>query len=154
MSHSDAFLRRIDAVEIMCQWLSPECPAVGYGMTPRGKSIPDWKRMIGHVWCGLYMPTIRTTRARWGYVPSGELHENWDTEVSFNRYLADAGIRPIILGGEQNWARNINEDYDHVRSFPLSALYLPEHHELAKEWMKDAKAKAKERIELWKTPAP
>lgn len=153
-SHSDAFLRRPDAVEILCQWLSPECPAVGYGMTPRGADIPDWRRMMGHVWCGLYMPAIRTAQARWAFHPcDAEKHENWDTEVSFNRYLAKAGIWPVILGPEENWTRNINEDYDHVRSFPLSSLYLPEHHERAKGWMRDAKREARQRLDLWKTPA-
>lgn len=147
-THSDCFPARRDAVEILCSWLSPDCPAVGYGITPR-ENAADWERFLGHVWAGLYLPKIRETRARWGHTPE-QSQAAWDTEYSFNRLLAADGIRPVLLGWEENWQVNTTADYTHVRSFPLSGLYVPTHRAMAEDWMTTAKAEAWERLESWK----
>jgi glycosyltransferase involved in cell wall biosynthesis len=147
-THTDCFLRRRDAVEQLFRRISPEHPFVGYGITPR-ENADDWKRFVGHVWSGIHVPTIRSTAARWGHNGAAQTQANWDTEYSFNRTLISAGIRPIPLGYEENWKRNVTPDYEHVRSYPLSALYRPDHHSKAQDWMKRALRAADARLWRW-----
>ena len=148
-SHSDCFLKRRDAVERLLGELDSDCPAAGYGITPRD-GIPDWRRMMGHAWSGIHVPSIRKTAARWGHRdPKHQRQDNWDTEYGFNRQLFLEGIYPRLLGYEENWSYNILEDYEHVRSWPLSAMYLPQHHEKAKSWMTQALDGAHQRIKDW-----
>lgn len=144
LTHQDCFLLRRDAVEALVNQLGPQAPVVGYQITPR--TIPAWQTMCGHTWTGLHVPTIRKTSAKWGY--NGQ--RNFDTEYGFFTALAEEGIAPILLGGESNYSRNITADFDHVRSWPSSGLYAPEHRAKSLQWMEEALKDARQRIRAWR----
>lgn len=144
LTHQDCFLTRRDALERLVSKLGPQTPVVGYQITPR--TVKGWRKMCGHTWTGLDVPTIRRTAARWGY--NGQ--KNFDTEYGFFQALAKEEIYPVLLGAEENYTRNQTEDFDHVRSWPSAGLYSPDHRARAAEWMADALRDARQRIREWR----
>ena len=143
MTHQDCFLRRRAAVSALLERLNPHNPVAGYQISPR--QIPDWQMMVGHTWTGLHLPTIRQTSARWGF----DGQKDFDTEYGFCRALQRCGIVPEMLGTEENYRRNINLDFDHVRSWPSAGLYSATHRAKASAWMAEALSEARQRVKAW-----
>ena len=159
-THADCFLRRRDYLEFLLRQCGPECPVVGYEMSPRDWITDDWQGMVSHTATLLHMPTIRGVGANWDFerahsqfgVPRGT--NGWpDTETTFNLVLRGAGIKPRLIGHEENFKRHVDENVDHVRSYPGSLVYAAQYHETAQEWMAEALMDAWERVSRWRTAA-
>jgi len=157
-THSDCFLRRRDLLETWARITNVNTPVVGYRMSPRDWVTREWEWMVGHTALMLYMPSIHRAGATWsyqrvhyGYGYPWMLASGWpDTEVAFNRALRDAGIAPVFMGHDLNGTRQINDDFDHCRSFPGSMIYGPEYHSQCKKWMEEAMSDGKDRLLSWK----
>lgn len=151
LTHADCFVRSRDAAERLISCVNSEEPAAGYQISPR-EGLSDWKSMIGHTWSALHVPTVLQLGVRWSHnaflAAGGE--GKFDTEYGFCRQLRRAGVYPKLLGVEENYTRNKNEDFDHIRSLISARLYSSAHEEKAQEWLADCVKEAKERIHEWK----
>ena len=79
------------------------------------------------------------------------LRPNWpDTEILGNYILRKFNISPYLIGSEDNFVRNKDDNIDHCRSITSGKLYSPPYMEKANEWLLDAKSEAKKRIETWR----
>lgn len=160
-THSDCFLRRNDLLENWMRICNPNTPVVGYRMSPRDWLTKEWEWMVGHTALMCYMPTIHRVGATWAirrghYACQLPLHSNagWpDTECAWNFAIRDAGIKPVFLGFDRNHERCVDDNLDHVRSFPGSKVYSEPHHKTAIGWMNDALREAGERLRLWRERA-
>ena len=154
-THSDCFLRRVDLLENWMRICNPNTPVVGYRMSPRDWLTKEWEWMVGHTALMCYMPTIHRSGATWAirrghYQYQHPLTSNagWpDTESCWNFAIRDAGIKPVILGHDRNHDRCVDDNLDHVRSYPGSKVYSGTYHETAAGWMNDALRDASERLE-------
>jgi len=157
-THADCFIKRQDLLAdmlVMCE----ECKAVGYEITPRKHE--DWQGMLGHTCTMLDMQTMDICGAGWSLRRLATLFDiedhkpnpmrpNWpDTELLLNYMLRNAGIEACIMGTEENFQRNVNEDFDHCRTLTGGLLYSPEYYHKAKRWVDDAMRQAKDRIADW-----
>ena len=156
-THSDCFPRSrslIERLAILCG----DHKAVGYELSPR--EHPDWKGMLGHTCTMFNVALLDDINAYWSlrrlcrqyHVP----HEinargpNWpDTELLLNYQLRAAGITPLLIGGEQNRQRTLDQNIDHCRSFTASNMTGCSHHATAAAWIADAKLQARQRIQRW-----
>jgi len=160
-THADCFLRKRDFLENLVN-LSKEkdSPVVGYEMSPRAHN--DWKGMVSHTATLYHMPTMDKIGFGWSlrrlcnmynikdYKPS-PLKPNWpDTEILGNYILRYHKIKPYLIGSEQNFARQVDENIDHIRSYTSGKLYSPHYFEQAKVWFREARKEALERIMAWK----
>ncbi len=76
---------------------------------------------------------------------------NWpDTELLLNYIIRERGIEPLLIGSEENFIRNKDENIDHCRSLTGALLYNPEHYEKALAWAEEAMTEAHERISAWR----
>lgn len=158
-THSDCFLRRPDFVESLARVCNADTAAIGYRMSPRDWATREWEWMVGHTVLMLYMPTIHRVGATWSYQRAhyafhypwkNDKHGGWpDTETGFNCCLREAGIKPVFIGYDRNYERQIDDNIDHCRSFPGSKVTHSEYHENAKVWMQAAIKEAEERVNLW-----
>lgn len=159
-THSDCFLRRPDLLENWARICNANTPVVGYRMSPREWATREWEWMVGHVALMCYMPSIHRAGATWsmqrmfhsyGYAWNYEGVGGWpDTELAFNHAIRDAGIAPVFLGFEENHKRSVDDNIDHVRSFPGSKIYATgDYHERARGWMMEALREGWERVALW-----
>lgn len=155
-THADCFLRRRDYLEWLGSQCDAACPAVGYQMSPRDWLTDQWQGMVSHTATLLHMPTMRRLGVTWSMeraramIPPREVGEGWpDTETGMNLVLREAGVRPRLIGNETNFERHVDENVDHVRSFPGSQLYAPEYYRQAAEWMEAALQEAWERVVSW-----
>ena len=153
-THADCFLLRRDALSDLVERVNPDNPVVGYQISPR-PGVKDWERMIGHTWSAFDVASIRKRGITWGYGASVDtgtsaLRGRWDTEYGFMRQCWREGIEPDLMGTEENFERNISEDFDHIRSLPSARLYDNKHLAKAEGWVDLAISDAKERIESWK----
>lgn len=73
-----------------------------------------------------------------------------DTEILGNYILRLNKIKPHLIGHEKNFARQKDENIDHIRSYTSGKLYSPPYYKQASEWFGAAKQEALERIESWK----
>lgn len=159
-THADCFLRRRDFLEHLLDLSSKTSPVVGYEMSPRAHS--DWKGMVSHTATLYHMPTMDKIGFGWSlrrlcnmynikdYKPS-PLRPNWpDTEILGNYILRYNKIKPYLIGSEQNFSRQMDENIDHIRSYTSGKLYSPHYFQQAKEWFEAAKKEAIERIASWK----
>lgn len=161
-THSDCFLRRQDLLEDWMRICDANTPAIGYRMSPREWATKEWEWMVGHTALMLYMPSIHRAGATWSFQ---RIHYGYnypwlecggwpDTETGFNRALRDAGIKPVFLGYDRNYERQVDDSIDHCRSYPGSKLYIserPEYHENAKVWIADALKEGAERLKAWRS---
>lgn len=162
-THADCFLRRRDFLEFLIGKVESESPVVGYEMSPRAHA--DWKGMVSHTATLYHMPTMDQIGFGWSlrrlcnlfnlreYKPN-PLRPNWpDTEILGNYILRYFKIKPLLIGREANFSRQLDENIDHFRSFTSGKLYSPDYFELANGWFQDARQQALERIEKWKKEA-
>lgn len=162
-THSDVFIRRKDFLEYLlslCGEEQKKYPVVGYEMSPRQHD--DWQGMISHTATMYHVRTLDKIGFGWSMRRLASLYDlksqephpdrpNWpDTEILGNMILRQHGIRTKIIGKENNFQRNKDENIDHGRSITLSMLYSTGYYNTAKKWFEEAKEEAKERIEEWK----
>ena len=112
-------------------------------MSPRDWLTDQWQGMVSHTATLLHMPTMHRIGASWSlerahaeFGLSRSPFSAWpDTETCLNLVLRKAGIAPLLIGEEENYKRQVDENVDHVRSFPGSLVYAPAYHKRAQEWM-------------------
>jgi hypothetical protein len=156
-THADVFLRRRDFIEDWLGRCDERTPVVAYRLSERSWATDDWQWMTGHSLLLTWMPVIHKIGATWSYQRIHHqfghpwfLTAGWpDTEVGWNSCLRRAGISPLFLGQDVNFQALVDENHVHVRSYPGSKLYGPEHHGRARKWMAEALAEARENIEKW-----
>lgn len=164
--HSDTFPVRRDLVEwmlSMCGDDGDRFPVVGYEMSPRQHD--DWRGMISHTCTMYHMRTMDKIGFGWSMrrlasmydLESHEPHParpNWpDTEILGNLILRQNEIPTKIIGSEENFQRNRDENIDHCRSSTLGVLYSPEYRKVAGGWVGEAVGEARQRIEKWRLEA-
>lgn len=164
-THSDVFAVRRDLVEWMLSMCGPEDsgkhPVVGYEMSPRQHD--DWKGMVSHTATMYHMRTLDKIGFGWSMrrlasmydLKSHEPHPerpNWpDTEILGNLILRQYETPVRIIGKEENFQRNKDENIDHCRSASLGLLYSKEYGRISGEWIREAMEEAKTRIEKWRS---
>ena len=153
LTHQDCFVTSRDSIERLVAQVTPEYPVVGYRISPRPEEqVPDWRQMIGHTWSALHIPTLRDLGISWSFNEHPESGHH-DTEYEFCRRLLARQLPPKLIGEENNYVRTINEDFDHIRSWPSSNLYARHYADSVEYRVIDALAKAEERITRWKREA-
>ena len=79
------------------------------------------------------------------------MRPNWpDTEILGNYILRKNKIEPHLIGKEENFCRQVDDNIDHCRSITAGRLYSPAYVEKAEQWVASAIQEAKTRVELWK----
>jgi hypothetical protein len=79
------------------------------------------------------------------------LKPNWpDTEILGNYILRKNKIKPYLIGSEENMERTVDENIDHFRTYTAGKLYSPEFYKVTKNWHKEAKKEAEQKIKEWK----
>ncbi len=159
-THADCFLRKRTFLEELVDMTREIAPVVGYEMSPRAHS--DWKGMVSHTATMYHMPVMDKIGFGWSlrrlcnmynikdYKPS-PLRPNWpDTEILGNYILRYHKIKPHLIGHEQNFARQVDDNIDHLRSYTSGKLYSPPYFAQATNWFEKAKKEALQRIEDWK----
>ncbi len=161
-THADCFLMKQTLLADMAKLCSDDTPVVGYELSPR--KHPDWKGMFGHTCTMFNMSSMdrigagwsmRRLATRYGMESHEPSHDrpNWpDTELLLNYIVREHGIEPVLIGHEENFIRNKDENIDHCRSLTGAMLYNPEHYEKARRWADEAMAEARIRIEHWRCP--
>lgn len=157
-THADCFLR---SPTLLADWLelAREHTVVGYQISPR--PYEGWEAEVGHTALMIHVPTIRRLGINWcmhsyANAKGGELtnecfgRNDPDTESNFNRGLREAGVVPLMLGGEANHERNVNEHFDHVRSWASAQLYSPAHAAKMEREMQHAMREARIRAADWR----
>lgn len=159
-THADCFLRKRTFLEELVKMCVEVSPVVGYEMSPRAHS--DWHGMVSHTATMYHMPVMDKIGFGWSlrrlcnmynirdYKPT-PLRPNWpDTEILGNYILRYHKIKPHLIGHEENFSRQVDDNIDHLRSYTSGKLYSPPYFAQASEWFAKAKSEALERIELWK----
>lgn len=159
-THADCFLRKKTFLAEVMDMARNISPVVGYEMSPRAHN--DWKGMVSHTATIYHMPVMDKIGFGWSlrrlcnmynirdYKPT-PLRPNWpDTEILGNYILRYQKIKPHLIGHEKNFARQTDENIDHVRSYTSGKLYSPGYYQQAKEWFEKAKEEAIERIAEWR----
>jgi hypothetical protein len=139
-THADCFLRRMDLILSLTRMCNTENPVVGYRMSPRDWVTKDWEWMIGHTATMSRMADVFNIPITVG--------NGWpDTETGFNHALRAHGINPLFIGYDRNYERQIDDNIDHVRSYPGSQLYSEIVWNRTQDWMRDAILDAKSRVQ-------
>jgi Glycosyl transferase family 2 len=159
-THADCFLRKRTFLEELVEMAQKESPVVGYEMSPRAHN--DWKGMVSHTATIYHMATMDKIGFGWSlrrlcnmlnikdFKPS-PLRPNWpDTEILGNYILRYNKIKPHLIGHEENFSRQVDDNIDHIRSYTSGKLYSPPYFKKAQEWFETAKGEALERIKEWK----
>lgn len=160
-THADCFLMNQNVIEELLVECTPECPIVGYEISPRKHK--DWVGMVSHT-CSMYhMPTMDRIGAGWSLrrlchlfnvkdSRPDPLRPNWpDTELLINYIARNSGFVPKVIGKEENFCRTQDHRIDHCRTLTAGKLYSPEYYEKASVWAEDAREKARERIAEWES---
>ena len=159
-THADCFIRRPDWLAWLLARCGPDSPVIGYQMSDRSWLTRDWEWMVSHTTTMLHMPTMHRINASWSFeryrsmrsVYTPDDPEWMDTETGFNWTLRQAGIVPMLLSPEFNYERQIDENIDHVRSYPSSTLYQvgsPVYQNGKERWMESALREAEARVFSW-----
>lgn len=164
-THSDVFAVRRDLIEWMLSMCGPSedslYPVVGYEMSPR--SHDDWRGMVSHTATMYHVRTLDKIGFGWSMRRLASIYElpnhepdptrpNWpDTEILGNVLLRENDIRVRLVGGEQNFQRNRDENIDHCRSLSLGVLYSPDYRQASRDWVEEAMNEARERIKKWRS---
>lgn len=159
-THADCFLKNQKFIQELVQLASTVSPVVGYEMSPRMHN--DWKGMVSHTATIYHMPVMDKIGFGWSlrrlcnmhniidYKPS-PLRPNWpDTEILGNYILRYNKIKPHLIGHEENFSRQTDDNIDHIRSYTSGKLYSPDYYKQAQEWFEEAKLEAIERMTEWK----
>lgn len=164
MTHVDCFLRRRDFMERLVAQCDQATPVVGYRMSDRSfLGTTEWKWMVSHTATMLHMPTVRAAGCIWAIEAAHDVYGaerqpkpgGWpDTETAFNLALRRASIVPTFIGDETNYERHLDDEVDHCRSFPGSALYSEQYHAEAQRWIDVALDEARERADRWAAGVP
>lgn len=137
-----------------------QSPVVGYELSPRKHK--DWQGMFGHTCTMFDMAVMDEIGAGWSMrrlarLFGVECHEpdprrpNWpDTELLLNFLIRRHGIKPHLIGHEENHVRNRDENIDHCRSLTAALLYNETRYRQVRVWAEEAMAEARERIEQWR----
>lgn len=132
-------------------------------MSPRAHS--DWKGMVSHTASMYHMVSMDKLGFGWSLRRLCNIHDipdykpnpmrpNWpDTEILGNVILRANGVKPLLIGKEDNFSRNRDENIDHCRSITSGRLYSPDYVEHTKQWLEEARNEALERIAAWKSAA-
>ena len=155
--HADCFLRKQTAVAELLT-LAKIHKIVGFQISPR--SYQGWESELGHTLLMTDLPTLRANNITWNMRKFCERYNKTlsnncfctncpDTESEFNASVADAKIKPLILGTEQNRTRNINDWFDHPRSHTSATLYDNKYLPTVSSDMEKAIKDAYERLEAW-----
>jgi hypothetical protein len=160
-THADCFTRRRGWLADLLWLCDSSTPVVGYQLTDRSHATESWRGMFGHTALMTHVPTVRKANAWWSYQwmldmgdrPGSE--EYWDTEVGFFWSLKRAGITPKLIGSERNYARNVDDNIDHVRSYASRQIYgdgigTDDYRANVERWFADAAREARERIARWR----
>jgi hypothetical protein len=157
-THVDVFPKRKDFLA----WLMGQCnaaqPVLGWQMSPRvSDPREDWKRCVSHTATIFHMPTVRQHRLSynvsafydWYPFPPG-VHNGWpDTESFLQLSLDRAGIKPKLLGSEENFELTSNEWFDHARSYTFTRhLWTPGQNKVT-GYANQALEAARQRLEQW-----
>lgn len=157
-THADCFLRRPDFIESLARTCNANTPAIGYRMSPREWATKEWEWMVGHTVLMLYMPSIHRAGATWSfqrihyaYGYPWRVASGWpDTETAFNHSLRDAGIVPVFIGYDQNNVRQVDDNIDHVRSYPGNKVHgVGEYKAKTVVWIEEAMREAYARVTAW-----
>ena len=164
-THQDCFLRRRDFLEYLLSELADGAAAAGYELSPREHA--DWQGMLGHTATMFDMRQMDQIGAGWSLRRLCTLRgfadqrpdlsrPNWpDTESLLNILLREHAARVKIVGREENFVRNKDENIDHCRSLPSSSFYAPGYYSQALRWYQEARAEALTRIAAWsESPIP
>lgn len=163
-THSDTYAVRRDLLEWMLSMCGPPeeslSPVVGYEMSPR--SHDDWKGMVSHTATMYHTRTLDKIGFGWSMRRLASMYDlpdhepdptrpNWpDTEILGNVILRENDIKVKLIGSEQNFQRNRDENIDHCRSLSLGVLYSPDYFEASKAWVAEAMNDSRERIKKWR----
>ena len=177
-THADCFPRArdlFDQFRVIAE--EQESPCVGYQITDRphwvvnGERCHDSDWMVGHTMTLIDRDYFEKNRILWslraGCATKGwdiSLHGNpvnkpnvIDTEVFINYELKRLGKPPVLIGDrEENYVRNVNQHFDHVRSAPSAMIYAKAGSVIRRnqvEWKGKAIALAKSRLKRWKEVA-
>lgn len=165
LTHQDCLLRKRMVLAELID-LARQSPVVGGQFTRRTHN--DWHLIVGHTCTLMHVPTVNRIGLAWSLRRLSDLYgipqqpspdrPNWpDTEILANYILRGAGITPLMIAVEENYTRNRNEYFDHVRSLPGASAYgngSPFHKRMRKHW-EAAEREARQRIALWKQePTP
>lgn len=156
-THSDVFMRRDDFLQDLICCCEEFSPVVGYRMSDRGWITNEWEWMVGHTATMMHLPTLDRTGATWSMEriyrqdevlkARAEAVNGWpDTETGYNYILKANGIKPYFIGNDINFQRFVDENIDHVRSYPGAQLYSSEYFKTAEVWMLDAIKEALNRL--------
>lgn len=158
-THADCFLRKRSLLEELVQLCRERSPVVGYELSPRQHK--DWKGMFGHTCTMFDMAVMDQIGAGWSMRRLARLfgvtdhapdprRPSWpDTELLLNYLVRERGIRPHLIGGEENSLRTRDDNIDHCRSLTSGLLYNPAHYAQARSWAREAMAEARQRIVEW-----
>lgn len=177
-THADCFVRRRDLLQWYLGQCNPECPLVGYEMSPR-QGTSQWRGTPSHTATMMHVPTLRAHGVRFNLLDAyrmlGLLNDDtppnlwprtrgWpDTETSVGLTLKAKGINYKLLGvhdqpedrtypycrPESNYERHIDDNIDHVRSYPSAKMFSNGYKRKAEPWMAQAIAEAQQRCERW-----
>ena len=159
-THADVFLRNRFFLEQLMEKCKTVSPVVGYEMSPRAHT--DWEGMVSHTATMFHMPTMDRIGFGWSQrrlcniyqiecAKPDPMRPNWpDTEILGNYILRKNKIAPHLIGKEENFSRQVDDNIDHCRSITAGRLYSPTYMEKAELWVRDAIREALDRIELWK----
>jgi hypothetical protein len=164
-THADVFLMKRNFLEYLINICgdhledSSKFPVVGYEISPRQHT--DWQGMISHTASIYYLKTLDKIGFGWSmrrlaslynlpnYKPN-PMRPNWpDTEILGNVILRQHDIPVKIIGKENNFQRNRDDNIDHCRSITSGLLYSPEYYKKAYSWYEEAKNQALDRIKSW-----
>jgi hypothetical protein len=152
LTHTDCMPRRRDLLEWFMRRCNARYPVVGYELSPR--LTEERRGGVGHTATMLHMPTMHEIGLTWTMRRSLYLGEpidlsqdpcGWpDTETTMNRVLRAHGIKPLLVGHEENHLRTIDENIDHVRSgtltphyrIPVKKAVIEEAEERVKQWQR------------------
>jgi len=155
-THADCFLTSRTLLE---DWLGmmDEISVLGYQISPR--PYKGWENEFGHTALMFNVLDIKTKGINWdmqAYCRSKGPSTNFgpndpDTESNFNRTLQLSGLKYKFIGdGELNYVRNLNEHFDHPRSYASSKIYNKQHFKKIGPDMHFALREARQRIFEWK----
>lgn len=160
-THADCFLRKRTFIQELKEMASTISPVVGYEMSSRQHN--DWKGMVSHTATMYHMKVMDQIGFGWSlrrlcnmynivdYKPS-PLRPNWpDTEILGNYILRYNKILPHLIGHEENFSRQVDDNIDHIRSYTSAKLYSPGYFaNKSKIWFETAREEALARIKAWK----
>jgi len=161
-THSDVFLKRRDFLSDILNICGDEegfYPIVGYEISPRQHD--DWHGMVSHTATIYHVPTLDKIGFGWSMRRLAHICDlenqaphpdrpNWpDTEILGNIILRENKINIKLIGHEENFKRNVDDNIDHVRSLTIGMLYSPTYEKASKTWFEEAKKQAKNRILEW-----